>query len=64
MHGCRIGQIKHIQLHAWKRRKMAFAASQAPASRAPVAWATNHADGVLVCSRNVMKDICVKFLAF
>jgi hypothetical protein len=44
MHGCRIGQIKHIQLHAWKRRKMAFAASQAPASRAPVAWATNHAE--------------------
>jgi hypothetical protein len=39
---CGIDQIKHVQLHVWKHRKIAFAASQALASQAPVARATNH----------------------
>jgi hypothetical protein len=35
MCGCGICQIKHLQLHAWKRRKMAFVASQAPGAGCP-----------------------------
>jgi hypothetical protein len=60
MCGCGIGQIKHVQLHAWK---MAFAASQASASQAPVARATNHAVSVSSSSRDLLaKTTCSGFI--